>query len=93
MATSWTDWPCIGEFVLIDTVKFHVPVAMDVRSLLLASVCVYIVCVELLVAADALYGKHVFVCEIQHRLMPRFPEGKLSVALVVSIGPCGRMKL
>jgi hypothetical protein len=49
--------------------------------------------VDVLVVADALYGKQVFDPVAQHRLMPRVPEGKLSVAFVVSIGPCGRIKL
>jgi hypothetical protein len=93
MATSWTGWPCLGEFVLISTVKFHVPVVMDVRSLLLTHVSMYIVCVEVLVVVDSLYGKQVFGPVAQHRLVLRVPDGKLNVALVVSIGPCGRMKL
>jgi hypothetical protein len=49
--------------------------------------------VPVVVVVGALYGKQVFDPVAKHRLVLRVPEGRLSVALVVSIGPCGRVKL
>ena len=42
-AISCTDWPCSGELVLMETVKFQMSFAMDVRNLLLTSVAEYAV--------------------------------------------------
>ncbi len=62
-ATSCTDWPWPGEFVLMDTVKFQMPLAMDVRNGPLTSDPPYPppVCVEVLVVVDSVYGLQGFV--------------------------------
>ncbi len=57
----------------------------------LVVVVVYAPCGDVV---DVVYGlQGLDVAIVLHRLMLRFPEGRRSVALVVSSGPCGRLKL